>query len=241
MTLWTSSSTTWVSQAYGNCRGRSSSPFWDYADRDLGSPSLLMFFVMTCPETTCLMQHCTSILPSMSSDSDVEDLPVDPVASSRDPPVFRACQVVLFVGHAHCYGILLVRIAWCLLGMISVHVQFLCRGLLQCRQGPRLSLSRWTSSYPLRARLPPLGCRWNCRRHSTCCFQVCLDPRRYEKEVGSVRADVSSCCYGLDKAQLLWRFVIQPSLCPVSSHIWTWKATTSSLPGLALSSFPPTV
>ena len=97
-----------------------------------------------------------------------------------------------------------MRIAWCLLGMISVHVQFLCRGLLQCRQGPRLSLSRWTPSYPLRARLPPLGCRWNCRRYSTCCFhpQVCLDPRRYEKEVESVRADVRSCRHGLDEAQL---------------------------------------
>ena len=36
-------------------------------------------------------------VPSLSSDSDVGDLPVDPVASSRDPSVFRACQVVLFV------------------------------------------------------------------------------------------------------------------------------------------------
>ena len=32
-------------QAYGNCRERSSSPFRDYADRDLGSPSFLR---MTC-------------------------------------------------------------------------------------------------------------------------------------------------------------------------------------------------
>ena len=31
-------------------------------------------------------------------------------------------------------------------------VQFLCRGLLQSRQGPCLSLSRWTPSSPLRAR-----------------------------------------------------------------------------------------
>ena len=87
-------------------------------------------------------------------------------------------------------------------------------------QGPRLSLSRWTPSYPLRVRLPPLGCRWNCRRCSTCCFhpQVCLDPRRSEKEVGSVRADVRSCRYGLDEAQLLWRFVIHNHLCVQCLH-----------------------
>ena len=53
-------------------------------------------------------------LPPLSSDSDVGDLPVDLVASSRDPSVFTASQVVLLCsGHAHCCAILLVRIAWC--------------------------------------------------------------------------------------------------------------------------------
>ena len=60
-----------------------------------------MFFVMTCPETLEDLPHAAlhfDPVPSLSSDSDVGDLPVDPVASSRDPSVFRACQVVLFVG-----------------------------------------------------------------------------------------------------------------------------------------------
>ena len=74
-------------------------------------------FVLERSRKTCLTQHRTSYpVPSLSSDSDVGDLPVDPVASSRDPSVFRACQVVLFVGHAHRYAILLVRIAWVLAG-----------------------------------------------------------------------------------------------------------------------------
>ena len=55
--------------------------------------------------------HFDSV-PSLSRDSDVEDLPVDFVASSRDPSVFRAGQVVsLCSEHAHCYAILLVTIA----------------------------------------------------------------------------------------------------------------------------------
>ena len=36
-------------QAYGNCRERSSSPFRDYADRDLGSPRFLrMHYLLAC-------------------------------------------------------------------------------------------------------------------------------------------------------------------------------------------------
>ena len=134
-------------------------------------------------------------VPSLSSDSVSETCLW---TSLRQAVTHRCSELAKWLclrgGHAHCYAILLVRIAWCLLGMISVHVQFLCRGLLQCRQGPRLSLSRWTPSYPLRARLPPLECHWNCRRYSTCYFhsQVCLDPR----------ADVRSCRHGLDEAQL---------------------------------------
>ena len=169
------------------------------------------------------LKHRTSIPCRHRVAIQMGDLPVDPVASGRDPSVFRACQVVLLCGgHAHCHAIHLVRIARCLSGMISVHVQFLCRCLLQCRQGPRLSVSRWTPSHPLRARLPPLGCRWNCRRYSTCCFhpQVCLDPRSYEKEVGSVRADVRSCRHGLDEAQLAVALRETTHLCVQCLHAY---------------------
>ena len=34
-------------QAYGNCRGRSSTPFEDYADRHLGSPSFMLCEVVS--------------------------------------------------------------------------------------------------------------------------------------------------------------------------------------------------
>ena len=39
-------------------------------------------------------------VPSLSSDSDVGDLPVDPVALVRDSSMLRDCQVVLFVWRA---------------------------------------------------------------------------------------------------------------------------------------------
>ena len=212
--------------------------------------------------------HFDSV-PSLSRDSDVGDLLVDLVASTHDPPVFRAGQVISLCNeHAHCDAILLVRIAWCLLSMISVHVQFKCEAFSKVA---RLHVSRQPldADYPLRARylpldvagtaavtvhvvstrrcvwtleLPPLASDDNRHEHlhqnnvaawtsqrsghflrgrhlvSRCQWHVGLLP---SLEVGSVRADVRSCCYGLDEAQLPVARREQPSLCPVSSRIWT--------------------
>ena len=106
--------------------------------------------------------HFDSV-PSLSRDSDVGDLPVDLVASRHDPSVFRASQVISLCNeHAHCYAILLVRIAQCLLSMISVHVQFKCEAFSKVA---RVHVSRQPLDADLSTAcsLHPLGCRWNCR------------------------------------------------------------------------------
>ena len=131
------------------------------------------------------VRHFDSV-PSLSGDSDGRLACGPRCVRLRTHRCSKLANGFVCGGHAHCYAILI--------SMISEHVQFLCRCLLQCRLGPRLSLNHRTPSYPLSARLPPFGCRWTCRRYSTCCFhsQVCLDPR----------ADDRSCRHGLDEAQL---------------------------------------
>ena len=60
--------------------------------------------------------------------------------------------------------------------MISVHVQFKCEASSRV---DRVHVSRpLDADLSIACSLPPLGCRWNCRRYSSCCFhsQMCLDP-----------------------------------------------------------------
>ena len=84
--------------------------------------------------------HFDSV-PSLSRDSDVGDLPVDLVASSRDPSVFRASQVVLLCsGHAYCYAIR--GAAECDLSACAVQMQ----GLAPESPGSTSLVSRWTPS-----------------------------------------------------------------------------------------------
>ena len=44
-------------QAYGNSRGRSSSPFRDYADRDLGSPRFLRMLCLLARRVKFLVEQ----------------------------------------------------------------------------------------------------------------------------------------------------------------------------------------
>ena len=83
---------------------------------------------------------------------------MDLVASSREPSVFRASQVTSLCNeHAHCCAIFLVKIAWCLLSMISVHVQFKCEAFFRVA---RVHVSRQPldADISIACSLPPLGC-----------------------------------------------------------------------------------